>query len=169
MPGDDTAGFEVFTIQHADDSIGRFVEFLSDSDIVVVVDIRSGQFSRHVPHFNRDKLEQALEEAGISYVYAGDVLAGRAAKEAADVSVEEAERRDLAGSERFKQGIDRLVPLLETIPGNIAIICAEEEQSRCHRTRLLEPALKDKGVRVVHIRAEAQLDSDKEEAGAGRT
>lgn len=161
MGRDDGGALEVFTIGHSNHSIERFVEMLKDNEIAVVVDIRSVPFSRYVPHFNGDRVAGALEAAGIAYLYAGDALGGRTGERAARSGGLDVGSPEFEAGERFREGIDNLTGVLASVPGRVAIMCAEEEPSRCHRARLLEPALADKGVRVIHIRAEGRWESNK--------
>lgn len=158
MARDSGGNLEVFTIEHGNDSIERFVDMLKSAGIVVLIDIRSQSFSRYLPHFKRKALEAAVTGEDITYMYMGDALGGPSAEEL-EADGGEQELENLENDERFKKGLDRLLGLLDQIPGRVAIMCAEEEPSRCHRLELVAPALEAKGVSVIHIRAEAHWKS----------
>ena len=67
----------VWTIGHSNLSLEQFIPLLTGNGIQTLVDVRSIPNSRHVPQFNRKRLSAAMAQAGIDYVYLGDVLGGR--------------------------------------------------------------------------------------------
>jgi uncharacterized protein (DUF488 family) len=56
-----------FTIGHSTRSIAEFVELLRESEIEVVVDVRTVPRSRTNPQFNRDMLPATLSEFATDY------------------------------------------------------------------------------------------------------
>jgi Protein of unknown function, DUF488 len=56
-----------FTIGHSTRSIAEFVELLRESEIEVVVDVRTVPRSRTNPQFNRDMLPATLSEFATGY------------------------------------------------------------------------------------------------------
>ena len=69
----------------------------------------------------------------------------------------------MAETESFRSG---LVKLEELMPFNrVALLCAEEDPSRCHRRHLIAPALHDRGVQIVHIRRDGSTETEAEIRG----
>lgn len=154
MGRDSDGAPEVYTIGHSNHPLEHFLYLLDDTEIEVVLDVRSTPYSRYAPHFKRGTLEDSLAHDGIEYIYMGDVLGGRP--------------KDPAFQSE-KGGIDyeKLVALVEATGGRVAVMCAEEDPARCHRTRLLAPALRERGVRIWHIRGTGSVVPDQEpETGA---
>src|SRR5947209_11997942 len=67
----------LFTVGHSNHSLEAFLELLKKHTIQVLVDTRSYPYSRHVPHFNREELCEALRQRGIKYLFLGGELGGR--------------------------------------------------------------------------------------------
>ena len=67
----------LMTIGHSNHRIDTFVRLLKIHGIAQVADMRSTPASQYVPHFNRERLSQTLEEQGITYRFMGDTLGGR--------------------------------------------------------------------------------------------
>ena len=66
----------VFTAGHSNLSIDEFIANLKMNNITLVRDVRSWPHSQAMPQFDRKALEDSLSQAGIRYVYNGDVLGG---------------------------------------------------------------------------------------------
>ncbi len=58
----------------------------------------------------------------------------------------------LAASPAFQEGIDRVLARAQT--QRIALLCSEEDPSRCHRHLLIGRVLRERGVAVSHIRGD---------------
>src|SRR5258707_4028822 len=67
----------LYTIGHSTHPIDRFAELLAAHDITALGDVRSFPRSRFNPQFNRDRLEAALRDPAIAYVFLGDQLGGK--------------------------------------------------------------------------------------------
>ncbi|HEX7038157.1 MAG TPA: DUF488 domain-containing protein [Pseudomonadales bacterium] len=152
----------VHTIGHSNHPIERFIELLRRQRITRLVDVRSHPASRWAPQFGKRPLERALGRAGIDYRFLGDALGGRPADPAfydADGRVDYARR---AQAEDFLDGVERLMTLAAEAP--TAILCAEEDPARCHRRRLITPALRARGAEVVHIRGDGRVQPEADDA-----
>jgi uncharacterized protein (DUF488 family) len=66
-----------------------------------------------------------------------------------------------ASEPEFRAGLTHLLGLAEG--KRVAIMCAEEDPARCHRSVLIAPALRERGVAVVHLRGHGRLQRDGEE------
>jgi uncharacterized protein (DUF488 family) len=65
---------ELFTIGHSTHSWEKFLELLRQHRIEAVADVRSSPYSQFNPQFNRETLQAALRQHGISYVFLGEEL-----------------------------------------------------------------------------------------------
>jgi uncharacterized protein (DUF488 family) len=72
----------IFTIGHSTRPIDDFAKLLAESDVRLVVDVRTVPRSRTNPQFNRDILPESLAAHGVDYSIAprsGAFAAGRRA------------------------------------------------------------------------------------------
>jgi uncharacterized protein (DUF488 family) len=129
----------VFTIGHSNQAAGRFVGLLRQHGVRMLVDVRSAPASRFAPQFNRVALMRSLQEAGIAYRWFGQTLGGK----------------PRALEPVFNAGIAELLQAAGDQP--TAIMCAERDPQRCHRTHLVTPALLKKGATVAHILGDGTL------------
>jgi uncharacterized protein (DUF488 family) len=143
----------IYTIGHSDHTTAAFLTLLCQYRITLVVDVRSQPYSRWASQFNREALEQDLEEAGMAYRFLGDVLGGRPSNP------------DLYGmgrpnygrmnqSDAYQRGIDRLLALTRT--ERVAIMCSEGDYQQCHRHLLIAQTLLERGVQVRHIKPDGR-------------
>jgi uncharacterized protein (DUF488 family) len=145
------AKLTVFSIGHSDHAIDDFVALLKQHGIDALVDVRSQPYSRWVPQFNREALAEAIEAAGLRYVWLGDMLGGRPQ----DQSLYDGEdaRPDYDRMRKradYQAGIEQLLELAGHAAA-AAIMCSEGDYRHCHRTLLITPTLLDRETRVVHI------------------
>jgi uncharacterized protein (DUF488 family) len=136
----------IFTIGHSNHPTERFIDLVFGAGIELVIDVRSSPASRHVPHFNRGRIEESLSAAGIDYLYRGDLLGGRRGSRGGPGSPSD---RGASFEERFLEGIGLVVMISRQ--RRCALMCAVGDPRRCHRKRLIAPALIRRGVRVIHL------------------
>jgi len=140
----------VFSIGHSDHAIDDFVALLKQHGIDVLVDVRSQPYSRWVPQFNRESLAEAIQAAGLRYVWLGDMLGGRPQDQALyDGEDARPDYDRMAERAEFQAGIDQLLELAGHT--TVAMMCSEGDYRYCHRTLLITPTLLDRDARVVHI------------------
>jgi uncharacterized protein (DUF488 family) len=144
----------VLTIGHSTHPWERFVALLQGAKINAVADVRTSPYSRHNPHFNRDKLHDELRSEGISYVFLGKELGGRP-DERTFYCEGIVDYDKMAQAPGFNKGLDRVVEGAKK--NNIALMCSEQDPLDCHRCLLVARALRDRGVRVGHILGDGAL------------
>ena len=142
----------IYTLGHSSHPLERFMGLLTVHGITLLADVRSHPYSRWSPQYTKAPLSHGLEAAGIEYVYLGRELGGRP-----DGGVDYRERT-LAPD--FIDGVERLIALGHR--GRVAILCAEEDPSSCHRRRLVTPALLQRGVDVHHIRGDGRVQTEQD-------
>lgn len=146
----------VFTIGHSNQTLDAFIALLHSHGITALADVRSQPYSRHVPHFSREPLKAALEEAGISYVFLGKELGARP-QDADCYEDGKVSYAKLAQRPAFAEGISRLIS--GSNRHRIALMCAEKDPAHCHRGLLVSPALLQQGVAVLHIHGDGHLEN----------
>jgi uncharacterized protein (DUF488 family) len=142
----------IHTIGHSTRTIDEFVALLKAHQVALVVDVRRWPASRRFPHFHREALSQSLNNAGIEYIWRGDL--GGFRKPAADspnkgwkVGAFRA-YADFMLTEEFGSIMKELEKI--AVKKRIAVMCAEAVPWRCHR-QLLADAFLIRGWTVRHI------------------
>jgi uncharacterized protein (DUF488 family) len=156
----------VYSIGHSNHSIERFVELLKGADVSAVADVRSVPFSRRWPQFGRTRLQPALADAGIAYVYLGAELGGRP-DDPALLSNGRPDYERMAATPNFRTGLDRVVDGARRY--RIALMCAEREPLECHRFLLVSPHLVARGVAMRHILADGTIEPHESTEARGRS
>lgn len=146
----------ILTIGHSNHDLEFFVGLLDAHRVTALADVRSTPYSRHNPHFNRERLAHTLKASGIRYVFLGRELGGRSD----DLSCYERGRiryDRLAQTSRFRNGLERIVRGAEDY--RVALMCAEKEPLDCHRTLLVGHELDQLGVDIAHILPDKPLET----------
>jgi len=145
----------VYTIGHSNRGLDDFLELLEEHGIEVVIDVRRWPTSSKYPHFNGDRLREALRGRGVDYLWLGDVLGGYRRYSLGENSPNKGWSRegfrnyaDYALTEEFRRGLERILEIAEG--RRVAIMCSEKFYWRCHR-RIISDHLHSRGVEVLHI------------------
>ncbi len=149
---------DVLTIGHSNHTWKAFAGLLSAHGVQVLVDVRTTPSSRFAPFADRRHLPKLLDDEGVKYVFLGKELGGKPDDHSLYDEKGKPDYRMMSQSSSFGRGIARLIELAED--ATVALMCAEEDPAKCHRTRLLGPALVRYGVEQVHIRGDASLQSN---------
>lgn len=150
---------EIFTIGHSSHTIERLAALLQQHGVTAVADVRSQPYSRLHPQFNREELCTALKAVGISYVFLGKELGGRASDPSCYVDGQVQYDR-VAKSPAFEAGMERLQRGGDTY--RVALLCAEKDPLTCHRTLLVARELWKRGVAVQHILETGEIEGQAE-------
>lgn len=150
----------IWTVGHSNHPFDAFRHLLEAEGIEVLADVRSFPYSRFVPQFNREELESVLRGAGLRYLYLGEALGGRPARD----DHYDAEGRALYGpmSEQpsFQAALDRL---LAGAPNHrIALLCSEALPHDCHRRLLVGKVLAERGIALRHILPDGAVCEERE-------
>jgi len=142
----------VYTIGHSTRTIEAFLALLKTHAIELLADVRRWPASRRYPHFHREALSNSLPDAGVAYIWRGDL--GGFRKPAPD-SVNTGWRvgafrayADFMLTADFHSIMAEMEKLAEE--KRIALMCAEAVPWRCHR-QLLADAFVVRGWSVRHI------------------
>ena len=144
----------IYTVGHGLLAMEELLRNLATHKVTAVVDVRSQPFSARAPHFNREPLGNALEKAGITYVWMGRALGGRPPDDLRTAS-------GAPDYERMSQEPSTALALDKVADAatrrRVALLCSEGRPEGCHRTRMLEPELERRGVSVEHILPDGAL------------
>lgn len=152
--------YPVYTIGHSNHSPETFLELLRGHAVDEVVDVRSSPASRYYPQFNHGVLSDALERAGIDYVFLGGELGGRPADRSRYDEDGRVDYARLADTDLFDDGIGRVVRAADE--RRVALMCSEKDPQDCHRALLIARAIEDRGVAVEHILADGSIEKHDE-------
>ena len=150
----------IYTIGHSAHEIESFVTLLTKSNIAAIADVRSAPYSRRHPQFNREALGNTLESRGIRYVFMGAELGGRGSNEAARGARGRVSYASMAETSAFNEGVKRIIAGSQRMA--IALMCAEKDPLNCHRGILISRHLVAHGTPVMHIHADAHIESHRD-------
>jgi len=145
-------GKTIHTIGHSTRAIETIIGLLKAHRIELLVDVRRWPASRRYPHFDREALNTSLRDAGIEYVWRGDLGGFRkASANSPNIAWKIGAFRAYADF-MLTLPFDQMMEELETLAQKkrIALMCAEAVPWRCHR-QLLADACLIRGWSVRHI------------------
>ena len=151
----------LWTIGHSTHSYDTFLDLLASNGIKAIADVRSRPFSGYNPHFNKERIRSELEANGIRYVHLGRELGAHREED----EVRPNSSSDFAGiscSSLFQSGLERLIQGAERY--RLAMMCGEKDPLTCHRTHLVERALRRfaPNVQVEHINSDGTVETTAE-------
>lgn len=149
----------LLTVGHGLLDAATLGELLRSSGVQAVVDVRIHPTSRRNPDARRERLERWLPAVGIDYRWERRLGGRRGSPEGgADLGLPEALRAYAAHArgDDFRAALDRL--LAESDEQRTAIMCAEGDPMRCHRSVIADLVVLI-GVRdVVHVRHDGTVE-----------
>lgn len=151
-----TAKHPMFTVGHSTHSVEHFLSLVTQHQITAIGDVRSTPASRFNPQFNRNALTRSLKTLGVGYVFLGHELGARSSDPSCYVDGKVKYDR-LARSPAFLEAIERL--MRGRTDQRIAIMCAERDPLDCHRTLLVARRLAERGVEVLHILGNGEIEA----------
>lgn len=145
----------IYTIGYGNRSMADFISLLRQYEIAYLIDVRSNPYSKYNTPFRKNDLEGHITQAGLTYVFMGDVLGG---KPDAQFYTEDGKPNYqlIRQQDFFKEGIARLKTANDK-QLKVALMCCELDPRYCHRNRLITPALFNIDIPVVHIDGKGKL------------
>ena len=128
---------------------------LSECGVQILVDVRTNPVSRYAPFANIRTLPALLKRNGIDYVHLGDSLGGKPADPSCYDSKGKPDYGKIRGQAFFQDSMSELLSMAEE--STVAVMCAEEDPTNCHRRLLLGPELERHGANVLHIRGDGSI------------
>ena len=152
----------LWTIGHSNHPLESFLDLLTRQQIQVLVDVRSSPYCRYASQFNKEALRQPLCDRAIQYLFLGDLLGGRVEDDCFRDDAGHVLYDRLAATPGFQQGIERLLGSIRQY--RVAILCGEEDPTDCHRRLLVGRVMRERGVRLLHLRGDGRVQSEDEVA-----
>lgn len=147
------AGARVLALGHSTRPLEETLELLRSHGVATLADIRTVPRSRRNPQYSQEALRASVERAGIAYVHLKELGGLRKSRRAdsPNAAWRNASFRAYADhmlGEEFASGMRKLRDLARK--GPVAILCAEGNPTRCHRSLVCD-ALLARGVEPRHI------------------
>ena len=149
-----------FTLGHSNHTMETWLALVRQHQVQVVVDTRSSPYSKYVPQFDRDLIQQSLEAAGVRYLFLGAELGGRPANPAYYDHTGRVVYGRLREDTQFRAAIGRLEAGFERY--RVGLLCGEEDPAHCHRRLLIGRVLVERGHELLHIRADGHIETESE-------
>lgn len=134
----------VFSVGSSNRTWEEFLGLLKRYEVQTLADVRRFPQRSRFQHFIREKLEEALKEAGLGYIFLGEELGGFR-KEGYQAYVT---------TPSFQEGILKLEGIAKE--ARTAFMCAERLPWRCHR-RFIGFELAQRGWEVIHLIDEGRV------------
>ena len=145
----------IYTIGHSIHDWETFLGLLTLHGVELVVDTRSAPVSRRAAFANKRTMPALLEQEDMSYVFLGDALGGKPSDDDFYGEDGKPDYRKMRSLESFQAGIDKVLDL--AVRHTVVLMCSEEDPSKCHRHLLIEPAMLQRGVGLMHIRGDGSV------------
>lgn len=147
----------LLTIGYGHRTPDEFTELLKRHHIKYLIDVRSRPYSRFRPEFSKQPLQDMLQSRGFVYHFMGDSLGGMP-DDPACLTDGKVDYEKIRQQPWFIHALDRLEKGWQQ-GHRIALMCAEMEPDRCHRSRLVAQTLVERNVPVSHIDDTGQITS----------
>ena len=155
--------FDVYTLGFSNRTWEQTIQILDAFKIRRLVDIRTLPGSKHTPHFNLERLKDALPRARIDYIHMKSL--GGLRKPVKDSTLNAAWQNvsfrayaDYMQTPAFAAAIAELIQLLNE--KTTVYCCTEAVFWRCHR-QLVSDALLVRGYRIGHIFSAVKVEEHK--------
>lgn len=151
----------IFTIGYGSRPVDELVQLLKKYEIAYLIDVRSKPYSKFKPEYSKHELEQAIENAGLKYVFMGDLLGGQPDLPSCYTPDGKIDYSKLREKDFYKRGIERLKDAWQKqLP--VVVMCSEQKPEMCHRSKLIGESLCGINIPVEHIDENGNLVSQKE-------
>lgn len=152
----------ILTVGYGNRGFPSFIELLKALGVTHLVDVRSVPQSSYWEDFRLERLQRLVPETGLKFIYMGDTLGAVQGSNAACREPSLVDFEALKAEERLKRGLDQLERAAAAPERVICLMCGCLRPETCHRSRLLGPALTDRGIAVLHVDADGQKLSQAE-------
>lgn len=149
----------LLTVGYGSATVETFLALLVREGVEYLIDVRSRPYSRYKPEFNREALAVRMAEAGVRYVFMGDLLGGLP-DDPACYTDGKVDYEKVRAQPFHQHGIERL-RMAQAQGLGVALMCACGQPEKCHRSKLVGVSLQRAGIPVVHLSAKGQrLDQE---------
>ncbi len=153
-----SASLAIWTVGHSNHALDRFARLLAAERIEFLIDVRSYPYSRYAPQFNTEELQANVEARGLRYVFMGQELGGRPARDDHYDHDGRALYGPMSEEEPFRNAVERLIAGASA--HRLALMCSCGQPTDCHRRLLVGKVLCQGGVQLRHILPDGTLLSE---------
>jgi len=132
---------KLYTIGHGNLQIEPFIDLLRENKVRWVADVRSAPHSRMFPWFNKAALAEALDDAGIRYLFLGSKLGGKPREDEGGTwtqgKLNPTLVSNLSRTQRWAEGIAYLASVVSSMDEDNetgCLLCSEKDPNKCHRS-----------------------------------
>ncbi|MCC7231130.1 MAG: DUF488 domain-containing protein [Fimbriimonadaceae bacterium] len=141
----------ILTAGYGNRGFDGFLALMREHGVTHLVDVRSVPQSSYWEDFRRERLALLMRETEIKYVYMGDTLGGVEDSPVLCKDPESVVIEPLRQNPKLEIGLRKLIQAAAQPERVICLMCGCLRPHRCHRSRLLGPALVELGVEVLHL------------------
>ena len=147
----------IYTIGHSTHKTDYFIKLLKKYDINLVLDVRSSPYSKYAPQFNRELIEEKLENNGVNYNFVGSTFGAR--QKDLNLYSEDGilDFCKVKESEKFKFCVNKVIDNVNC--ANIVLMCSEKEPVDCHRSILISEVFSKRNINIKHILANGEIET----------
>lgn len=121
----------IYSIWHSTRTIQEFLFELNSVEFAYLIDVRSSPYSRFVPQYNKNRLQELFWS---KYIFMWESLWGL---------------DDEISYEKFMFWVDKLTALAKDY--TVVFFCSEKDYKKCHRFYKITPELEIRWFKVIHL------------------
>lgn len=140
---------KIYSIGYGNRSIQAFIQLLKKFEIDLLVDVRTTPQSRYQPDYNSKSLELHLIHHQLRYLFLGKELGGKP-NDPSCYTDGAVDYDKVASKLFFIRGIEE-IKTLNAEGYTVAVMCAEQSPSHCHRKLLIGDHFEKQGYEILHI------------------
>ena len=125
----------LFTIGHSTHTLKSFIALLNMHSVKEIWDVRSQPYSKYNKLFNRENIEQELNQTGFAYCFMGHELGGRVSHPDCYDNKGKLQYQQVACLPQFQSALNQIGDKLKT--SSMVLMCSEKDPSQCHRMILI--------------------------------
>jgi uncharacterized protein (DUF488 family) len=149
----------LWTVGHSNLELDEFAALVRSEQVGFLVDIRSFPYSRFAPHFNRERLDTAMSNRGVRYLFLGRALGGRPEREEHYDAEGHALYGPMSEQPEFVEAIEGLLHGAQD--HRLALLCSCGKPQDCHRRLLVGKVLCERGANLRHILPDGRVRTER--------
>jgi uncharacterized protein (DUF488 family) len=142
---------QIYTAGYGNRGYEAFLTLLRRYGITHLVDIRSVPQSSYWEDFRRERLALLMGQTEIKYIYMGDTLGGVEGSPILCKDPDSVDIEPLRQEPKLELGVTKLLQAAADPSKTILLMCGCLRPHRCHRSRLVGPALLERGIDLLHL------------------
>lgn len=141
----------IYTAGYGNRGFEGYLALLRAFEITHMVDVRSVPQSGYWEDFRKERLALLMGQTEIKYVWMGDTLGGVENSPVLCKDPDSVDLEPLRHEPKLALGVTKLLQAASDPSKKILLMCGCLRPHRCHRSRLLGPAIVEAGAELLHI------------------